>query len=220
MCIEEQFIIYNDKIESEFQINYFKKLHELETISNLLVNQNKANNGDMIPNPRQTEIVSNPEPVKNVVPQQSKLTVKIEKCFICKDEKNHLITCEKCRQIVCSNCKTDCINQINHDIKTKIYCRNCSSKCTLCENPNICLGCLKKCFFKSCDNYFCTICYQRNQHQIRSENTNCKFYSCDSCKSNSNCIFTTVYCSVCDRRICKSCYNKDHRTHNPKKLGV
>lgn len=140
---------------------------------------------------------------------------------MCKSDRTTMVTCDNCRQPVCVNCKFQCSYKHNHESSTsKNYCGNCQKRCTLCENVNICIGCLKKCFYKGCENVFCAVCYQRNQHQIRSENTNCKFYSCDSCKSNSNCIFTTVYCSNCDRRICKSCFNKDHKAHSTKKLGV
>ena len=120
--------------------------------------------------------------------------------------------CGFCSAALCRNCGTQCPNQtFDHTINN--YCKECFVQCSLCLEYKQCKSCIKKCFYKSCNNLLCNKCYDRNKHQLRPANTICRFYKCDGCQTDSNCILTTIYCAKCDRRICKTCFHSSHRGH-------
>ena len=120
--------------------------------------------------------------------------------------------CGFCSSELCRSCSTQCPNK-NFDHPINIFCKECITKCSLCLASKNCIICIKKCFSKSCNNVLCNSCYDRNKHQVRAINTVCKFYKCDGCKTEANCILTTIYCAKCDRRVCKECYQKSHKDH-------
>lgn len=120
--------------------------------------------------------------------------------------------CGSCNAPLCKQCSLQCINK-NFDHPVNNFCKDCFSKCELCLESKQCNNCSKKCFHKLCDNYFCNNCFDKNKHQMRPENSNCRFYKCDSCLTDANCILITIYCPKCDRRVCRNCYHKDHKTH-------
>ena len=121
-------------------------------------------------------------------------------------------SCHSCNIKVCENCLLNCKNK-NADHQKNIYCKDCVKTCTLCAINIQCVPCMKKCFYKECKNFYCSTCYDKNKHQMRPETTNCRFYKCDSCNTDGSCIMSTIYCSKCDRRVCKNCLQKDHITH-------
>jgi hypothetical protein len=136
------------------------------------------------------------------------------KCKECHTDTNltSSASCGSCLSKLCKNCLVTCPNK-NFDHQGKLYCKSCFISCTLCLETRQCKDCIKKCFFKNCSNYFCNFCFEKNKHQVRPENTNCRFYKCESCQTDSNCILATVYCGKCDKRVCKNCFQKDHKAH-------
>lgn len=120
--------------------------------------------------------------------------------------------CNSCSKTLCKQCSMQCGNK-HYNHPNNYFCKDCFATCCLCLESKQCKICIKKCFFKACDNLLCNTCYEKNKHQLRPENTNCKFYKCDSCNTDANCILTTVYCPKCDRRVCKNCFHKDHKIH-------
>ena len=124
-----------------------------------------------------------------------------------------LITCGDCALYLCKNCSKQCQNK-NYSHVNINFCNLCFAVCSLCREMKQCRMCTKKCFYKNCSNLICNTCYDRNKHQLRPENTNCKFYKCDGCQTDANCIMTTVYCQKCDRRVCTNCFHNDHKAHN------
>lgn len=93
------------------------------------------------------------------------------------------------------------------------FCGHCIQQCKLCGLSSNCKDCLNKCYYKNCQNYLCNKCMNMNLHQKRSENTDCRFFTCEGCKANLNCIMTTAYCTKCEKRICAKCYQGAHKTH-------
>jgi hypothetical protein len=122
--------------------------------------------------------------------------------------------CGFCHDFLCKNCTKACTN-IQSQHNSNGYCQSCVTiQCILCQEAKHCKACVKHCFYVNCSNAFCSACYDKNKHQIRPDNTNCRFYKCDSCNTDTNCIMTTIYCAKCDKRICKDCYFKIHLAHN------
>jgi hypothetical protein len=121
--------------------------------------------------------------------------------------------CAFCSLAICHECAQQCLNK-SYDHPRNSYCPDCIISCLLCKNDKLCRTCVRKCFFKGCDNYLCTACYDKNKHQLRPESTNCKFFKCDNCQTDGNCIMTTVYCGgSCDKRVCRNCFQAKHREH-------
>lgn len=120
--------------------------------------------------------------------------------------------CGNCSVTICKNCSKQCTNK-NYNHINNNYCGDCFAQCSLCMETKQCRSCTKKCFCKNCSNLLCNSCFDKNKHQLRPETTNCKFYKCDNCQTDANCIMTTVYCAKCDRRVCVNCFHKDHKTH-------
>lgn len=132
-------------------------------------------------------------------------------CEVCKGKLNGRFKCSTCQKDCCSKCKLVC--NINNCSKEKIEnCSICKVKCDFCGLQNICKRCSKKCTYKNCKNFFCNSCFSYNKHQVRDESTNCSFYNCESCKKPLGCIFTSIYCQKCDKRICSICH-KEHKLH-------
>jgi hypothetical protein len=136
------------------------------------------------------------------------------KCKQCNTEVTETQRCASCQDFICKSCIKNCNNtQTPHTVNG--FCPTCLYvKCVLCREAKNCKICIKKCFHMNCPNTFCNACYDKNKHQVRPENTNCRFYKCDSCQTDTNCIMTTIYCAKCDRRICKDCYFNHHLGHN------
>jgi len=138
------------------------------------------------------------------------------KCEFCGSAMHNNVdqNCGSCNKSICQNCSFLCDNDKAMHLKN-FFCKNCYSiTCTLCELKSFCNLCMTKCFCKTCNNIFCSSCIKKNCHQIRTDTVNCKFYSCDSCKTNNNCILTTYFCGFCDKRVCKACYMSNHKAHN------
>lgn len=138
----------------------------------------------------------------------------LNSCFNC-NEINDTIICFSCKNKVCRACTGICKSKKSseHLNQNQIFCKDCIKLCFLCGKNSQCLDCSKKCFSKECKNYYCSICIDKNKHQQRTENTNCRFYKCESCNTDSNCIMSTIYCSLCDRRICRNCLSREHINH-------
>jgi len=164
-------------------------LKNLKNFSNLLENKNNENRNNNI----------------NESLSENSLCVKCG----CKGEVSN---CHKCSMIVCNKCSDICNNRKSNHVN-KRFCNSCITICSLCDLNKNCNDCIKKCFSKYCDNLFCNICFDKNKHQVRKEESKCKFYRCENCNVDSNCIIRTLYCASCDKRACYKCLKKDHSGH-------
>ncbi len=133
-------------------------------------------------------------------------------CFKCSGNTN-TENCHICEKSICITCSNKCLNKNKKEHQKNIYCNDCMKNCYLCGLNKQCSDCSKKCFSKGCKFYFCSFCFEKNKHQQRPENTNCRFYKCESCNTDSCCITSTIYCPNCDKRICRNCLQKDHIKH-------
>lgn len=132
-------------------------------------------------------------------------------CIDCKTSLKKETKCNHCQQLLCQNCSKQCPNK-SYNHTNNYYCKSCVTiSCILCRLPKNCKTCVQKCFYSGCEHKFCSQCYDKNKHQIRTANTNCQFYKCDNCNTDTNCILTTIYCSKCDRRICNNCFYEKHQ---------
>ena len=68
--------------------------------------------------------------------------------------------------------------------------------------------------YSKCPNKFCPECYRKNEHQSRTSDKNCAFFTCDDEEKNTVCLMTTLYCSQCDKRLCNKCLMKDKEHHS------
>ncbi len=102
-------------------------------------------------------------------------------------------------------------NKINNS-RCKICNESSSILCTICK-INICNKCSSKCFSDKCLNFFCNNCYNRNKHQIRSSNLDCKFSRCKECTKVGFCLMSSINCEKCSKRTCVDCYESKHKDH-------
>jgi hypothetical protein len=130
-----------------------------------------------------------------------------DECAICKnsDPKENKYLCQTCRQLYCVNkCGKKCFNQSCN----KFICPMDTKDCKLCHKQIYCDTCKKKCFYQQCSNLFCPDCYKKNEHQARSNNVNCKFFTCEK-DQICDCLMTSLYCAKCEKRLCNKCLVKD-----------
>lgn len=120
--------------------------------------------------------------------------------------------CGQCNNLLCNKCSQVCLNT-SYDHRNNYFCSKCFPQCVMCEKVKQCVNCIKRCFSKNCTNTLCQPCLDKNKHQLRSENVNCNFFRCENCQTDGNCIMTTVYCSPCDKRICRKCFYAKHFDH-------
>lgn len=133
-----------------------------------------------------------------------------EKCAQCgnEDSRKKKYFCQNCNEKYCiEDCAKKCKNC------PKFICPKDGKKCKLCHNTNFCESCQKKCFYVKCENTFCPECYKRNEHQARSETTNCKLFTCEK-DGTCDCLMTSIFCSKCEKRLCNNCLRKD-KEHFP-----
>jgi hypothetical protein len=188
-------------LKSEFELKIASKQKNLEYLRNLLIQS--------IDNQLPTTTEANANPVENISRMKTSLN-----CKICTAEVPDSINtrCGFCSFAICKKCSKTCLNK-SFDHPNNTYCPDCIVSCVLCKDSKQCKTCIKKCFHKNCNNYLCSTCFDKNKHQLRPENTNCKFYKCDNCSTDANCIMSTVYCGACDKRVCKNCFHSVHRLH-------
>jgi hypothetical protein len=164
--------------------------------------RSKEDNIESMRNIFLTRVNNNPDATP-ILPQFS--------CIDCKKPISVISHCGYCTSVLCQDCGSPCPNKKDKH-ENNFYCKACVTiTCVLCRIPKCCKFCVKKCFYKECDQVFCDNCYEKNKHQTRNETTNCRFYKCDSCNTDTNCILTTIYCTPCDKRICKNCYFNKHQ---------
>jgi hypothetical protein len=121
--------------------------------------------------------------------------------------------CQDCNGKYCINkCAKICKNQ-NCSRTNKYICPVDNKACNLCRKFNYCEDCKRKCFFQNCPNSFCPECYKKNEHQARSSNINCKFFTCEK-DQVCDCLMTSIYCSKCEKRLCNKCLLSDIDHHN------
>lgn len=188
-------------LKSEFELKIASKQKNLEYLRNLLIHSMETQNT--------AGIQANANSLDNASSMRISLN-----CKICASEIPETLynRCGSCSMGICKKCSKSCLNkQFDHPNST--LCPDCVVSCVLCKDSKHCKTCIKKCFYKNCNNFLCFTCYDKNKHQLRPENTNCKFYKCDNCSTDANCIMTTVYCGTCDKRVCKNCFHNVHRLH-------
>jgi len=127
-------------------------------------------------------------------------------------KKDDITICDNCGIRICERCADKCTNKKSNHVNKK-FCSSCLNICSLCDMNKNCKDCIKNCFSKLCNNLFCVVCFDKNKHQIRKEDSKCRFYRCEACNVDSNCIIQTLYCATCDKRVCYKCLKKDHTGH-------
>lgn len=138
------------------------------------------------------------------------MTLSDDLCSLCRDDESSVKKhyCNMCRKKFCigkciMTCKsTECSNQL------KYVCPHCNKACSLCEKNRYCSSCKVPCFYENCQNQFCRECYKKNEHQARSKNTNCKFFTCER-DQTCECLMTSLFCTRCEKRLCKKCIYAD-----------
>jgi hypothetical protein len=202
--MENIYKIKQNILKSDFDLKIQYKEQHLDYLRNILLSTTKTLNAEPILIPQRDSIkVINNEPISNKT-----------QCKECKQQSSDLTNCGHCQTPLCKSCLKFCNNTQNQH-PTNGYCSDCIHvKCVLCREAKNCKACVRKCFHINCMNFFCNTCYEKNKHQVRPENTNCRFYKCDSCQTDTNCIMTTVYCAKCDKRVCKECFFNSHLAHN------
>lgn len=219
--INELFSVYYElgKIKPSQIIHKFDDSNsENKNIINCPINFSNANNYSssisFMSNSFKKPQGLSPGAVDSKVIQDSSIQINnLNNCRLCNGN-TELSTCDCCKYRACSSCTTTCQNEnSDHADEDTILCKECIKLCSLCGLNSQCIKCSKKCFYKDCHFYFCNFCSEKNKHQIRPQTTNCKFYKCESCNIDANCIMNTLYCSICDRRICRNCLQSSHMSH-------
>jgi len=203
-------------LESEYQYKISSKLQTLELLRKLIL-QGEANKIQEIESAENTE--NHAANANNDLIIQNSSNISQNNSVLCQlcnsDVEINSNKCGNCGSVLCKKCSQQCPNKNFSHIYNAI-CAKCLIPCSICKVVNQCRACTKKCFYKMCQNNLCNLCFDKNKHQVRPEHTNCKFYKCDSCQTDANCIMTTVYCLSCDRRVCVACFVKSHKAHSTK----
>lgn len=202
--IEEEKSLFNKKHEL---INLYKSKSQLipEKINNYkneITNQNQNLLLDYISLNNESEVFN------NILNNSNNRDTSCQKCKANEKEK---IRCKTCLEYYC---KDICISKCKNEECNSYICLKCSPKCNLCNLQKYCEQCLKRCFYSKCPNKFCPECYRKNEHQSRTSDKNCAFFTCDDEEKNTVCLMTTLYCSQCDKRLCNKCLMKDKEHHS------
>lgn len=201
--IEEEKSLLNKKNEL---INIYKSkcqkiTEKINNYKNEVTNQNKSLLLDYISVNEESQSLNN---------LLSNPNIKDKSCEKCKNNKKEKIICRTCLKYYC---KDSCISKCKNEKCNSYICPKCCPKCNLCNLQKYCEQCLKRCFYSKCPNKFCPECYRKNEHQSRTPDKNCAFFTCDDEEKNTVCLMTTLYCSQCDKRLCNKCLMKDKDHH-------
>lgn len=203
-------VLYEKKtsiIKKEYELRIASRKQELEYLRNLLA-QILVSSGP------QKQIDQRPVNSDSSMGNKHIILVVTMACKGCNVEcaDNPQLKCISCTQPLCNNCSKRCPNKnFSHPVNN--YCQDCMAQCSVCLQTRQCKSCVKKCFSSNCNNIFCNQCFERNKHQVRAEGTNCKFYKCDGCQIETNCIMSTVFCGKCNKRVCNRCFQTQHSMH-------
>lgn len=210
--MDSEISLQEKKLLIERKQENIKKLFSIYSNLETINNQKGLENGINISTiSKNIEIRRNSNQSQSNKSNNNLIQLENSHCSKCSN-RMEIYSCFKCNTSICKMCSDFCSNRkSNHTGKR--FCNDCMNLCSLCSVNKTCSECSKKCFSKSCNNLFCTICYDRNKHQVRKEDTKCKFYKCETCNNDSNCIIRTIYCANCDKRVCHKCLSKDHKGH-------
>lgn len=113
-----------------------------------------------------------------------------------------IFLCDKCLCQLCEKCAKKCLKC------GEFFCPQDGICCSLCDIKEYCKKCLVKCFNPECNNVFCIDCYEKNRHQERKKELDCRIVSCIVC-GKKLCIMKSIIDQKTNRRICKKCYKKE-----------